>query len=123
MSMPRPPTPFDGANDAHDAAAQALQQWLWACAARGWRLTDADKSNLHWHHEDNMEAAQLGWMLARPPGSTLYDVFDLQHRRSPYTIAKLIAEMAPVSPLCAKALTILTAQCLNNPEKKFRYAE
>lgn len=123
MSMPYPPATQNPSHDMHDLAAEALQQWLWACINRGWKPTHPSESDLHWHHEDNMEASRLGWMMVRPPGSPFYDLFDLQQRRSPHVLAKLIADMAPISPLCAKALTILTAQCLSNPYKKFRYTE
>lgn len=109
----------DVAGLEHELAADALQRWLWGCIAAGWDPTLKD--NPQWSHDDNIEAQSLGWMIAQPPGSKHLDLFSLR-RLSPYQTMQHIVSMAPVSPLCAKAVMVLSAQRLEHPNIKFNFS-
>lgn len=111
---------FRSPENAHAASVEALQRWLWNCAAAGWTLTgDAPGT---WSHDDNMAVQHLGWMIAKPPGSPLYDLFSLT-RASPAACMKVLLSAAATDPYCAKAVVLLTQQRLLHPTVKFAYLE
>lgn len=104
---------------SHEVAAEALQRWLWSCVAAGW--DPSLRENPRWTHEDNNEAQKLGWMIAQPPGSGHLDLFSLG-RLSPADLMRHIVSMAPHLPLCAKAVMVLSAQRLENPNIRFNFS-
>ena len=101
--------------------AEALQKWLWQCAAAGWDPTGGVGSN--WTHDDNMAVQHLGWMIAVPPGSTHFDMFSLRSGVGPKAAMKTIVDAAPFDPYCAKAVALLGKQRLLHPEVRFAFAE
>lgn len=116
-TMPNSPR-TDGLLD-HEVAVAALQRWLWACVAAGWDPTNPTSGR--WSHDDNMEAMQLGWMISQPPGSEHLDLFSLQQGIKPAQLMQEIVSLAPIHPLCARAVITLTAQKLKYPNIKFAF--
>lgn len=112
-TMPDPP------RTDHEAAVAALQKWLWACVAAGWDPMSA--SGGRWSHDDNMEAMQLGWMISQPPGSEHLDLFSLKQGIKPAQLMQQIAGLAPINPVCARAVVALSAQKLKYPNIKFAF--
>lgn len=104
---------------SHELAAEALQRWLWSCVAAGW--DPSLRENPRWTHEDNNEAQKLGWMIVQPPGSGYLDLFSVG-RLSPADLMRRIVSMAPLSPLCAKAVMVLSAQRLEHPNVRFNFS-
>ncbi len=115
-TMPNPPR-----TEAleHDAAVAALQRWLWACVATGWNPTTP--VNGRWSHEDNLEAMRHGWMISQPPCSEHLDLFSLKKGTEPAQIMQEIISLAPIHPVCARAVITLTAQKLKFPNIKFAF--
>ena len=103
----------------HEAAVAALQRWLWACVAAGWDPTSP--TNGRWSHEDNMEAMQHGWMISQPPSSEHLDLFSLKRYVKPAQIMQEIVSLAPIYPVCARAVITLTAQKLKYPNIEFAF--
>lgn len=103
----------------HEVAVAALQRWLWACVAAGWDPTNPASGR--WSHDDNMEAMQLGWMISQPPGSEHLDLFSLKQGIKPAQLMQEIVSLAPIHPLCARAVITLTAQKLKYPNIKFAF--
>ena len=118
-ATPRPPTGYPLL--PHAATSEALQKWLWQCAAAGWDPTGGVGSN--WTHDDNMAVQHLGWMIAVPPGSTYFDLFSLRSGVGPKVVMKTIIDAAPFDPYCAKAVALLGKQRLLYPDIKFAFAE
>ena len=112
-TMPNPP------RTEHEAAVAALQKWLWACVAAGWDPTTPASGR--WSHDDNIEAMQLGWMISQPPGSEHLDLFSLKQGIKPAQLMQQIAELAPINPICARAVVALSAQKLKFPHIKFAF--
>ena len=104
----------------HATTAEALQKWLWQCAAAGWDPTGGVGSN--WSHDDNMAVQHLGWMIAKPPGSDYYELFVLRQGH-PSHMMKRIIDAAPIDPLCAKAVALLGKQRVLFPNVNFAYVE
>lgn len=103
----------------HEAAVAALQRWLWACVAAGWDPTSPNSGR--WSHDDNVEAMQQGWMISQPPGSEHLDLFSLKRGVKPAQIMQEIVSLAPIHPVCARAVITLTAQKLKYPNIKFAF--
>lgn len=103
----------------HEAAVAALQRWLWACVAAGWDPTSPTSGR--WSHDDNMEAMQHGWMISQPPSSEHLDLFSLKRDVKPAQIMQEIVSLAPIHPVCARAVITLTAQKLKYPNIKFAF--
>lgn len=103
----------------HEVAVAALQKWLWTCVAAGWDPTNPASGR--WSHDDNMEAMQLGWMISQPPGSEHLDLFSLKQGIKPAQLMQQIAELAPINPICARAVVALSAQKLKFPHIKFAF--
>ena len=118
-ATPRPPTGY--LPPPHATTAEALQKWLWQCAAAGWDPTGGVGSS--WTHDDNMAVQHLGWMIAVPPGSTHFDLFSLCAGVGPKAVMKNIIDAAPLDPYCAKAVALLGKQRLLYPDIKFAFAE
>jgi len=114
--MPKPPRTEAL---AHEEAVAALQRWLWACVAVGW--DPINPASGRWSHDDNVEAMQHGWMIAQPPGSEYLDLFSLRRGVTPAQIMQKIASLAPIHPLCARAVTVLAAQKMKYPNVKFAF--
>lgn len=112
-TMPSPP------RTEHEAAVAALQKWLWACFAAGWDPTSPASGR--WSHDDNMEAMQLGWMISQPPGSEHLDLFSLKQGIKPAQLMQQIVSLAPIHPVCARAVIALSAQKLKYPNIKFAF--
>lgn len=112
-TMPNPP------RTEHEAAVGALQKWLWACVAAGWDPTTPASGR--WSHDDNIEAMQLGWMISQPPGSEHLDLFSLKHGIKPAQLMQQIVSLAPIHPVCARAVIALSAQKLKYPNIKFAF--
>lgn len=112
-TMPDPP------RTDHEAAVAALQKWLWACVAAGWDPTTPASGR--WSHDDNIEAMQLGWMISQPPGSEHLDLFSLKQGIKPAQLMQQIAGLAPINPVCARAVVALSAQKLKYPNIKFAF--
>jgi len=68
-----------------------------------------------------MEAMQLGWMISQPPNSEHLDLFSLKKGVKATQIMQEIVSLAPIHPLCARAVTTLTAQKLKFPNIKFAF--
>lgn len=106
----------------HEVAVKALQAWIWACVAQGWDITKPNDTR--WTHEDNMAAAQLGWMIANPPHSPYLDLFCItRDGMKPHEMMKRIIRSAPIDPLCAKAVMVLSALRLQHPDVKFAFSQ
>ncbi len=105
----------------HAVNAEALQRWLWQCAAAGWDPTKGVDN--HWSHDDNMAAQHLGWMIAMPPGSKYFDLFSLCSGVRASAIMKTIIDAASVDPLCAKAVAVLGKQRVLHPNTKFAFID
>ena len=105
----------------HEASVAALQKWLWVWIEVGWDPMSA--SGGRWSHEDNLIATQLGWMISQPPDSKYLDLFSLKKGVTPAQIMRQIVAMAPICPLCAQAVAILSAQKLKYPNQKFAFDE
>ena len=103
----------------HEVAVAALQKWLWACVAAGWDPTNPASGR--WSHDDNMEAMQHGWMISQPPSSEHLDLFSLKRDVKPAQIMQEIVSLAPIHPVCARAVITLTAQKLKYPNIKFAF--
>lgn len=112
-TMPNPP------RTEHEAAVAALQKWLWACVAAGWDPTTPASGR--WSHDDNIEAMQLGWMISQPPGSEHLDLFSLKQGIKPAQLMQQIVSLAPIHPVCARAVIALSAQKLKYPNIKFAF--
>lgn len=112
-TMPNPP------RTEHEAAVGALQKWLWACVAAGWDPTTPASGR--WSHDDNIEAMQLGWMISQPPGSEHLDLFSLKQGIRPAQLMQQIVSLAPIHPVCARAVIALSAQKLKYPNIKFAF--
>lgn len=112
-AMPNPP------RTEHEAAVAALQKWLWACVAAGWDPTTPASGR--WSHDDNIEAMQLGWMISQPPGSEHLDLFSLKQGIKPAQLMQQIVSLAPIHPVCARAVIALSAQKLKYPNIKFAF--
>lgn len=65
-----------------------------------------------------MEAQALGWMIAKAPGEQLYELYSLRRDVLSHELMPKIIKMAALDPLCAKAITLLSAQKLQNPDSK-----
>lgn len=74
-----------------------------------------------WSHDDNTEAMALGWMIAQPPGSEHLDLFSLKQDRTARMFMDEIVRLAPIHPLCARAVVILSAQRIKHPNIKFNF--
>lgn len=120
MALPNPPY-IDRLEVA--AATAALQKWLWTCLAAGWDPTDPATTSTSWSHDDNMEASRRGWMIAQPPGNNIQhvDLFSLKRGTFAHSIMEQIIKGASVDPLCAKAVTVLSAQKLRFPNQRFAF--
>ncbi len=105
----------------HATTAEALQKWLWQCAAVGWDPTGGVGGN--WTHDDNMAVQHLGWMIVVPPGSAHFDLFSLRPGIGPKATMKQIVDAAPFDPYCAKAVALLSKQRLLYPDIKFVFVE
>ena len=105
----------------HAVNAEALQKWLWQCAADGWVPTVG--VDTHWSHYDNMAVQHLGWMIAVPPGSRHLDLFSLRPNVRASAIMKTIIDAASVDPLCAKAVALLGKQRVLHPNTKFAFVD
>lgn len=103
----------------HEVAVAALQKWLWACVAAGWDPTSPASGR--WSHDDNMEAMQHGWMISQPPNSEYVDLFSLKKGVTSAQIMREIIALAPIHPICARAVITLTAQKLKHPNIKFAF--
>lgn len=115
---PMPITPRTEALE-HEAAVATLQRLLWACVAAGWYPTSPTSGR--WSHDDNMEAMQHGWMIFQPPNSRHLDLFSLNRDARPAQIMQEIISLAPIHPVCARAVITLTAQKLKYPNIKFAF--
>ena len=110
----------------HEVTVAALQRWLWACVAAGWDPTSptsgcTSPTSGRWSHDDNMEAMQHGWMISQPPSSEHLDLFSLKRDVKPAQIMQEIVSLAPIHPVCARAVITLTAQKLKFPNIKFAF--
>lgn len=105
----------------HEVLAYSLQKWLWLVTSMGWQPMQPSNYD-RWGHEDNVEAMKLGWMISQPPESVLLDLFSLTPGKPPAEIMRTIVELAPINPLCGKALATLTALKLSNPTVAFAFA-
>lgn len=74
-----------------------------------------------WSHDDNIEAMQLGWMISQPPGSEHLDLFSLKQGIKPAQLMQQIVSLAPIHPVCARAVIALSAQKLKYPNIKFAF--
>ena len=105
----------------HERLAFGLQKWLWMVTAMGWKPMQPSNYE-RWSHEDNAEAMRLGWMISQPPEGVLLDLFSLTPGKTPADIMRTIIDLAPINPLCGKALATLTALRLANPNVNFGFA-
>lgn len=117
-SMPNPPR-TEGLT--HEVAVDALQKWLWQAVAAGWDPSNPDSG--HWSHDDNLKAMQLGWMISQAPNSEYVDLFSLKQGVKAHDVMKAIVRAATIDPVCAKAVTVLTAQKLKFPDVRFAFDE
>ena len=114
--MPIPP----GTTKAdHEEVSHALQRWLWSCLAAGWN--PAQPESHVWSHDENQQAMSLGWMISQPPGSQHVDLFSLRPAIPACEIMDTLIRAAPVDPLAARAVAVLTAQRLKHPNVKFNF--
>jgi len=69
-----------------------------------------------WTHDDNMAVQHLGWgmytVTAPDTNDRRYTLVSLDRRLSGNDVFNRIKQVAPLCPLCSKALGILTAQKL-----------
>lgn len=118
-AMPKPPR-TDG--EDHEKAAVALQRWIWSGLAAGWNPAASGEASGRWTLEDNQEAMPRGWMISNPPNSEHLDLFSLRRGQSANDIMKTLIKGAPVDPLCAKAVAVLSAQRLKHTHINFAFA-
>lgn len=120
-SVPNPPR-TQGVD--HETSHIALQKWIWSAVAGGWSPTGGF-TDQRWTHDDNMAAQPLGFMITKPPGSKFYELYSITRssvlRENANWLMKQLIEAASIDPLCAKAVGVLTAQKLANPDRKFAY--
>ena len=64
---------------------------------------------------------QHGWMISQPPSSEHLDLFSLKRGVTPAQIMQEIVSLAPIHPVCARAVIVLTAQKLKYPNIKFAF--
>lgn len=98
----------------------AIQLWLWHLAEQGWKPFETDIER--WSHEDNQAATKLGWMIVELPNQAgRLDLFSLKPGRTPKQIMETIVAAAPLDPLCARAVAVLTQQRFRFPNATFSY--
>lgn len=98
-----------------------IQKWLWACASNGYTSPLANTDPTRWSHDDNTAATQLGWMIAESPTTKTLDLYSLRQHVHPREVMQQIIALAPLDPLAARALTVLTAERMKRPNVRFTF--
>lgn len=107
--LPNPPR-TEGFSDP-EAVIEAMRRWFWALAQNDFDFSDPPR----WTHDDNRQAQTYGFAIVAVPGAKdalCYAVVSLTCHTKVQDIEHKIAKLAPIDPLCAKALGIITAQKL-----------
>lgn len=107
--LPNPPR-TEGFSDP-EAVINAMRRWFWALAETDFDFSDPPR----WTHDDNRQAQTYGFMLLAVSGTNgalRYAVVPLTRHAKAQDVEHKIAKLAPIDPLCAKTLGILTAQKL-----------
>lgn len=107
--LPNPPR-TEGFSDP-EAVTDAMRRWFWALAQNDIDFSDPP----HWTHDDNRQAQTYGFAIVAVPGvkgELRHAVVSLTRRTSVKDVEHMIVKLAPIDPLCAKALGVLTAQKL-----------
>lgn len=107
--LPNPPR-TEGFSDP-EAVIDAMRRWFWALAQSDFDFSDPPR----WTHDDNRQAQTYGFMILAVPevkGALRYAVVPLTRHTKAQDVEHKIVKLAPIDPLCAKALGILTAQKL-----------
>lgn len=111
--LPNPPR-TEGFTDP-EAVVNALREWFWALAELNVDFTDPPR----WTHDDNRQAMPYGFAIVAVPltGSngrkgTRIVLLSLNREVDVKAIEDRIVKLAPIDPLCAKALATLTTSKL-----------
>ena len=113
-TLPNPPR--TEVFDDPEAVIRAMRRWFWAIAERDYSFDDPPR----WTHDDNREAQDYGFniLFVEDPrrGTTHHALVPLVKGETSASIRAKIAKLAPIDPLCAKALAILTSLKLRGHE-------
>lgn len=107
--LPNPPR-TEGFSDP-EAVINAYRRWFWMLADYDFDYVDPPR----WTHDDNRQAQTYGFAILAVPGLTgglRYTVVSLTRHTKVQDVEHKIVKLAPIDPLCAKALGVLTAQKL-----------
>lgn len=86
-----------------------LQRYFFLRCAAGW--DPLRTSTRLWTHDDNMESQALGWVLVDAGGRlTLIPTGRAAADTTTEALLETVKRMAPIDPLCSKAVAALTAQ-------------
>lgn len=106
--LPNPPRTGGFADP--EAVVNALREWFWALAELNVDFTDPPR----WTHDDNQQAMTYGFAIYAVPfiGSngrmaTRMALLSLNREVDVQSIEDNIKKLAPIDPLCAKALAAL----------------
>lgn len=109
--LPSPPR-TEGFVDP-EAVTAAMRRWFWALAATDYDFTDPPR----WTHDDNRMALDYGFQIIVVPdktGAISYHVIPTTRGLSEETITERVAKLAPLDPLCAKAVAVMAANKLRS---------
>lgn len=109
--LPNPPR-TEGFSDP-EAVIDAYRRWFWALADYDFDYVDPPR----WTHDDNRQAQTYGFCIYVAPdktGGLTYALVSLSRYVSEATIEAKLVKLAPLDPLCAKALAVLSAEKLRN---------
>lgn len=111
--LPNPPRTGGFADP--EAVVNALREWFWALADLNVDFVDPPR----WTHDDNRQAMTYGFAIAAVPltgdkgrGTTRMVLLSLSREADMKSIEDKIVKLAPIDPLCAKALAALTTSKL-----------
>jgi hypothetical protein len=111
--LPNPPR--TGGFSDPEAVVNALREWFWALADLNVDFVDPPR----WTHDDNRQAMTYGFAIVAVPlaGSngrkvTRMVLMSLKREVDLQSVEDRIKKLAPIDPLCAKALAALTASKL-----------
>lgn len=105
-ALPNPPRDAGFADP--EAVVDAMRRWLWALADLGVDFTDPPR----WTHDDNRNAQTYGFAILAVADlaskQLVYKLLSLDRSVTNEQIEKRLVALAPLDPLCAKAVGILT---------------
>ena len=107
--LPNPPR-TEGFPDP-EAVIKSMRRWFWALAETDFDFSDPPR----WTYDDNRQAQTYGFAILAVSGvkdGFRYAIVPLTRHTKVQDVEHKIVKLAPIDPLCAKALGILTAQKL-----------